>query len=175
MCSIAFCASMIQFQNRLTKEPRAVAPTIKFFASTNDAETFFAGSPDFEAVVMFDTTMGVPTEFFLHPPEHECEISPYPLPTVDWDRVRRKIATTTEAPEYVGNVYNFDPAASEPVQGQRYVKVPVTAVREMKVVKLRRGTTLADVQTVHVDVTCPSTNHGQLAYTGCVGSRKILR
>lgn len=175
MCTIAFCASLIRMQSQLTKETRPLAPTIKFFVSASDAEDAFAKDPQYDAMVMFDTTMGVPTEFFLDAPEHDCEISPYPLATVDWDRVQRKIATTRENPEFVGNVYNFDPAEAGPVPGHRYMRVSREAVREMKVVKVRRGVRLRDVTEVYVDVTCPSTNHGLLAYTGCVGSRHILR
>lgn len=172
LCSISFCASMVQFQNQLAKES-GLAASVMFFESAKEAETAFANGA-YDAIVMMDTKMGVPTSFLVTPPRYDCEISPYPMPTIDWDRVERKIAATTERPEWVGNVYNFDASLAVPVDS-KFARVSKEHVKECAVIKLRRGVTYQSVQEVYVDLANPSVNHGTVAYTGCVGARKTLR
>lgn len=172
-CTISFCASMLRFQTRLAKEP-GVSASIMFFDAVTEAEKAFAEG-DYDGCVILDTRMGVSTEFLFAPPTHACEIAPYPLPKVDWDRVSRKIGCSDETLSSVGNVYNFDPSKAVCSAGTQFTKVPRTAVTEMSVLKLRRGVLLKDVEEVYVDLAHPAVNHGPIGFAGCVGNRTSLR
>lgn len=175
-CTISFCASMLRFQTRLSKEP-SVSASIMFFDAVAEAEKAFQAG-DYDGCIIIDTRMGVETDFLFAPPQHACEIAPYPLPKVDWDRVTRKVGSDSESTETlssVGNVYNFDPSQGTGGQGARFTRVPRSAVTEMSVLKLRRGATLADVEEVYVDLAHPAVNHGPLGFAGCVGTRTSLR
>ena len=173
-CTITFCASLLKLQVHLARS-QDVQASINFYPCETDALKDFADKQH-ETLVMVHSHIGVPETFFLEDPAYDFVVSPYPLAKIDWDRVSRKLAdaTTTEAPEHVGNVYNFDPETGVPVS-PRYFKVPREAVAEFGVCKLRRGVSFEDVEYVYVDLTQPSVNHGTMAYTGCVGVRRHLR
>ena len=174
-CTISFCATMLRFQSRLAKEP-GVSASITFFDTTKHAEKAFEEG-EYDALVLLDARLGVPDDFLIRPPLHPCEISPYPLAQIDWERVSRRLGDEEcyESPQFAGNVYNFDPAQAIPTQGSRFAKVPREAVRECAVVKLQKGARLDEVTDMYVDLANPSINNGHVAYTGCVGLRKHLR
>jgi hypothetical protein len=173
-CTITFCASLLKLQVQLARSSD-IHTSINFYPCVQDALTDFA-KKGHETLVMIHSHLGVPETFYLEEPAYDCVVSPYPLSKIDWDRVARKLADpeTTESPQHVGNIYNFDPTRSTPVSA-RYVKVPREAVTEFGACKLRRGVDFDTVPHVYVDLTQPSVNHGTLDYTGCVGVRKQLR
>lgn len=175
-CTIGFCASLLKVQTQLTRRPDVQA-SIRFFPTQKDA--FDVPATEYDTIVCVDAEKAVPPEFMLDPlPEDvSCLMSPYPLPIIDWDRVQRKLGCpypSTEPPENVGNVYNFDPSRATPISPQ-CVSVPRDAVREWGVVKCASGVDLASVREVHVDLHHPTVNHGTIAFTGCVGWRNVLR
>lgn len=173
-CTITFCASLLKLQVHLART-QDVQASINFYPCEQDALGDFA-EKGHDTLVMVHSHIGVPEAFYLEEPTHDFILSPYPLAKIDWERVSRKLIDpdTTESPDHVGNVYNFDPSAGTPVS-PRYYKVPREAVAECGVCKLRKGVSFEDARDVFVDLTNPSVNHGTLAYTGCVGVRKQLR
>ena len=173
-CTITFCASLLKLQVHLARS-QDVHASINFYPCETDAVKDFE-EKGHDTLVLVHSHIGVPEAFYLEEPAYDFVVSPYPLAKIDWERVTRKLpdATTTESPEHVGNVYNFDPAAGVPIS-PRYYKVPREAVAEFGVCKLRRGVSFTEAEFVYMDLTQPSVNHGTVAYTGCVGVRKQLR
>lgn len=173
-CTITFCASLLKLQTHLARS-QDVQASINFYPRVDDALKDFSDKGH-DTLVMVQSHIGVPETFFLEEPAHDLILSPYPLATIDWERVARHLVnpSTTESPEYVGNIYNFDPSAGAPAS-PRYYKVPREAVTEFGACKLRRGVSFHSCHDVYVDLTQPSVNHGTVAYTGCVGVRQQLR
>jgi hypothetical protein len=163
-CTIAFCASMLKLQVQLARA-KDVAVAIDFVASQDAGwAAFEAGNHD--TLVLLDSHMGVSPEFVLEEPTADCVISPYPLPKLDWAKAETLLKDPACAhPEEAAFVYNVDPPAPS---------VPFDKVTEMRVAKFRRGAP-RNPATVNVDLAHPSQCHGMVAFTGCVGHRRVLR
>lgn len=89
-----------------------------------------------EWVVAIDAFAAVPTDFVfaLTSCEHDVIAGVYPLPELDWDRVKKVFddPDATEPIEHAGNRYNVAP---EPKHMTRYA--PVGAIRELKILAVR--------------------------------------
>ena len=163
-CTIAFCASMLKLQVQLARS-RDVAVAIDFVSSEDAGWAAFEAGGH-ETLVLLDSHMGVSPDFVLEAPAADCVISPYPLPTLDWARAETLLKDPACArPEEAALVYNVDPPAP---------CVPIDRVTDMRVAKYRRGAPRKP-DSVHVDLEHPSQCHGMVAFTGCVGHRRVLR
>lgn len=168
-CTIAFCASMLKLQVQLARL-RDIAVAIDFLESEDAAwDAFTHGT--FDTLVLVDSHFGVSPEFVLEEPRDDCVVSPYPLPRLDWERAAQTLADAAEAaepPESVALAYNVD------IDSVETPRIPMSCVKEMRVAKFRKGCPRAPAA-VTVDLEHPSQSHGKVAYTGCVGHRRILR
>jgi hypothetical protein len=89
-----------------------------------------------EFVVVLDANIGAPPEFVfgILDSKHNVIAGVYPVPGVDWDRVR-KIADDPLANEplnHAGNVYNVIPASAG---FQRYI--PIAEIKELRALAVR--------------------------------------
>lgn len=170
-CTIAFCASLLKLQVQLARR-QDMAVAIDFVADDAAAWAAFETSGA-DTLVTIDSHAGVDAGFVLDPMEDgdDCVVAPYPLPAVDWDRAARVLAdgVTAEPADHAGLQYNvaLDRMDSRGV-------VPVDDVAEMRVAKFRRGAPRRP-PTVRVDLAHPAQSFGKVAFTGCVGHRRILR
>lgn len=171
-CTIAFCASILKLQVHLARR-RDLAVAIDFVADDDAAwAAFDAGTAD--TLVIIDSHAGVEPDFALEPlaDGDDCVVAPYPLPAVDWDRAARVLGDdgTDEPADHAGLQYNV---ALDRMDSRGYV--PVEDVAEMRVAKFRRGTPRRPAAAVRVDLAHPAQSFGKVAFTGCVGHRRILR
>ncbi len=170
-CTIAFCASLLKLQVQLARR-QDLAVAIDFVADDDAAWAAFEEKSEADTLVTIDSHAGFDPEFVLEPllPDDTCVLAPYPLRTIDWDRAARVLAESTEEPpEHVGLRYNV---SLDRVDSKG--RVPLTDVAEMRVAKFRRGCARRP-SPVRVDLARPAQSFGTVAFTGCVGHRRILR
>lgn len=173
-CSINFLATMLKVQASLGRSTD-VSASIDFFVTPEAAfQVFCEGG--FDTCVILESTTSVDAAFVVDPPEYDTVLAPCPLPELDWKRAERvlKDPDSTERPEYVANVYNIDPVKAT-VVSPRYLKVSGSDVKEARALKLRKGVGFLLPKDVYVDLNSPAATMGTVAYTGCVGKRKVLR
>lgn len=167
-CTIAFCASLLKLQVQLARR-QDLAVAIDFVADDDAAWAAFETSGA-DTLVTLDSHAGVSPDFVLDPFEEDCVLAPYPLPAVDWDRAARVLAEdSAEPPEHAGLTYNV---ALDRMDARGYV--PIADVAEMRVAKFRRGASRKPAR-VRVDLERPAQSFGNVAFTGCVGHRRVLR
>jgi len=135
------CMSSLLRLHLAVAERRNVSLNIHLLTNLNDALNIGAKESTSDAwIVVVDGAVGFPAEFVIDllngkAPDDTIVAGVYPTAVVKWDRVERllKAGTTTERREHMGNVYNVSLSSGT----QRYV--PVSAVKELKVMAMRRA------------------------------------
>lgn len=170
-CTIAFCASLLKLQVQLARR-QDLAVAIDFVADDDAAWAAFAKT-EADTMVVIDSHAGISPDFVLEPLEtdEDCVIAPYPLRGIDWDRVTRVLEDpqASEPPDHAGLRYNV---ALDRMDARG--RVPLVDVAEMRVAKFRRGAPRRP-SPIRVDLAHPAQSFGIVAFTGCVGHRRVLR
>lgn len=110
--------------------------TLEMFASLNDALSAFAITPEFDAITAVDADHSVDVPFLTTFPQgKEFVLAAYPLPEVDWNRVKARIASTDEDLDLVGNAYNATPATGATGAAGAYVRVERGGLRIFKMTR----------------------------------------
>lgn len=109
-------------------------------------------------IVTIDAQCGFPVEFIfgLLDSGHKVVAGVYPLPRVDWDRVKKTLESESKEPlGHSGNVYNLTPVLGGGLQ--RYA--PVKEVKELRV--------LAIATSVLAEMAGPCNSFGDGKYLYC--------
>ena len=165
--TLAFCTMLLKLQGTAGTSP-GTNLTIQFFGTKNDALTFFLKNTSFDVIVCIDTWKACDPRFILDPPPEGMPfvVGAYPLPSIDWNRVKTSIATSAEAPHLVGHAYNIS-CSPDDNRRERARYVPITSA-ELGIFKMRRCV-LEDIVAMH--------GHSVLASNGkvCIATDEISR
>lgn len=132
--SIALTVSMLNMQTELSQGN--ATPAIRFFRDVNAAIDFFHATKEFGRLVVVDGQTAAPPAFMLDTSTAaDFVVGVYPLEGIDWDRVEKNMAHTTEDPRNVGHVYNVTPGAHVGGGGKF---VEVHGVKDMRVFRITR-------------------------------------
>jgi hypothetical protein len=103
------CVSILHLQMQLMTTQDGFQADMRFFKTNNEAITELYKSKEFEGIFMLNFASGVPGEFALKALRSDKDVvfGIHPLATIDWDRVKEKIASTTETLQNTGVVYNL--------------------------------------------------------------------
>ena len=203
MCSM----SLLRLQTELVRLPRRVTIKVHFVTSLDEALNALRGDQQASGAIVVQGTIGFETEFALRAIASGLPVvvGTYPLPRVDWDRVKTRPAN--EPPQHWGNVYNAKPTgtmrpggyvlAADAELGVAWVARSVLTdivARHPEVVSAEGraafatpgvfgGRYLTDHQRflqlhggdVWADTQHPACNSGPTEFVGCVGARAVLR
>lgn len=192
-CSIGFAVSMMRLQTAIQSAPNVHA-TLELVPSLHAAIQLAAAPPapgtePFDTVVAVTSHLSFPASFVLRAlaaaPAFITGI--YPLPWLDWERVRSKARDTTgEDLAFRGNVYNVDAAAARHA-GNGYLAVPCAklgaavlkreAIDALKDVAVLTDEALCEAwgKDIYADIDHQCSNFGAVEFTGCVGHRTVIR
>ena len=143
-----FMVSALKLQTELARTPGTTA-AFEITDSVEAAIGLFDKNPDFERLVIVDTDSSVDNAFIVQN-DHDFIFATVPIPAFDWDRVSRVIAKTSEPLHTVGNTYNVDPNACDPVPGGRFLRMRGNFPECMPVFSISRAVIDTIVQ-VHGD------------------------
>jgi hypothetical protein len=129
--SLACTTSLLRLQQQAARREDIVLD-VHIVPELNDALNLVSG----DYVIAIDAQCGFTPEFVFGvvESEHSAVAGVYPLPKVDWARVKKVLHSDSskEPLNHAGNVYNLTPAVSTM---RRYV--PVTKVEELRVLALK--------------------------------------
>lgn len=149
--SLMAAISMLRLQIRLMASQTPIRADMHFVPDINAAlHTVYATEDADEqaGALVVDGSMGFDTDFVLRAldaPDVPLLLGVYPLPTIDWDRVRT--CPAGEDPQNWGNVYNVQPLSAPDARG--YVVVDRTS--HLGMLWLRAGV-LRDIAARHPEV-----------------------
>lgn len=128
--SLACTTSLLRLQQHAARREDVVLD-VHIVPELNDALNLVTG----DYVVAIDAQCGFSPEFVFGAvnSKHPAVAGVYPLPKVDWDRVKKVLHSDSKEPLcHAGNVYNLTPAVATM---QRYL--PVAKVEELRVLALK--------------------------------------
>jgi hypothetical protein len=136
--TIHFTSSILRMQTELMRTP-GVNVSFEFFRTVDDALTHFHSATTCDACVVIDGQLSVEPGFVLeHDAAKPFTVASYPLRTVDWERIRSKITTSSEPASHVGIKYNYDPTLATPEPGGAHLKIPAHSEVQLKIFKITR-------------------------------------
>lgn len=205
--SLACAVSMLRLQNALMMSPSPLRADMHFVESLDDALNVLHRHADAAGALIADHGIGFDAEFAFRALRSGLPLvaGTYPLPTVDWERVKQ--APENEDPGFWGNVYNVTPTGRFNAQGYARVsaaRLGLVWVSKAAVAEIARKHpelatddgyvpfALAGVYDgkrldgndrflqlydgeIWADIERPATSTGPLEFGGCVGSRQVLR
>lgn len=119
--SLMCAMSMLRMQTLLMSSQQPVRCDMAFVPTFNDAINALYANPDAVGSFIVDHSMGFDAQFPMEAINSGLPlvVASYPLPSVDWDRVKTQPAN--EQPQHWGNVYNIKPTGNKGPNG--YVEV----------------------------------------------------
>lgn len=187
-CSLGFAVSMMRLQMALAQAPNIQA-VIHLSPTVHEAARVAVEQGGFDAVVAVASTLSFPVPFVLR-----ALVSPapfvagiYPLPTIDWDRVKAKAGDSGEDMQLKGNTYSIDPEAAKHSARPGYLTVDRAgldavvlkkeAFEAVAAASVKDATDLCAVwgKPIDADLDNQCSNMGPVEFTGCVGLRTVLR
>ena len=194
VCSLGFAVSMLRLQTALFGAPTPIQAVLEIVPSLRDAVDLAAKDETINALVAVSSNISFPAAFVLRAlvSRHPFVAGIYPLPLIDWGRVKSKSqgddVASTEKMAFRGNVYNLDASKAKFVGGGYLELAPkdvepgaVVLSREAaEAIAKRAPSTDAEVpaawgRPVHADVEHQCANFGSVEFMGCVGTRAVLR
>lgn len=145
--SLTCAYSLLRHQTVLMTTPEPMRADMHFVQTLDDALNALHKHPDAVGAVILDTSMGFDPEFPLRAMRsgRPVVVASYPLPRVDWDRVKT-CDKSTEEPKHWGLEYSVEPRG--PTQADGYT--PVSKAR-MGVAWVSKAA-LSDIVTKHPEV-----------------------
>ena len=118
------CVSILNLQMTLMTSPNGFHADLRFYKTSNEALTALYTEKDFGGAYIINFSTGVPGDFATKAwnSNKDVVVGIYPLPTIDWDRVKANIANTAESLENTGAVYNLSLAGIPDENGYAKVK-----------------------------------------------------
>ena len=103
------CVSILHLQAQLIQTQNGFQADMRFYNDNNEAITDLYRSKDFSGVFIIKYSAGVPGNFAMKAwnSQHEIVVGIHPMQSIDWNRVKEKITTTTENISHTGIVYNL--------------------------------------------------------------------
>jgi len=113
------CVSILHLQAQLIQTQNGFQADMRFYPSHNEAISDLYRSKDFGGIFIIKYSAGVPGEFALKSwrSKHDVVVGIHPMQSIDWDRVKEKITTTTEDISHTGIVYNLKLARMPDAEG----------------------------------------------------------
>ena len=192
-CSLGFAVSMLRLQTALQSSPVPVQAMMEVVPSVRTALDIAAADKSIEAVVAIKNSLSFTPGFVLRAlaSKKDAVVGVYPLPRIDWDRVKARQSTSEKA-EFRGNVYNIDASKAtfagngylELANGQSVVESGCVVLTRQAVDTLATPSThkttdevlgAAWTKAVYADVDQQCSNFGPVEFFGCVGMRTVLR
>ena len=194
-CSIQFVTGVLRLQRDAAMLGAAVE--VNFQPSVAAAVRAFRDGRDFDVAVVIDTWIGFPQDFVTRAVRElaaggkDLIVGVYPMPHIDWDRVRaagEAAGGTREPPEHWGNRYNVDVDGARVCRND-YLRL-AAPVTDAKIFAMSRRVLEAagddddDVvrawhdgggRDVYADLQAPCSNFGACEFAGCVGRRGVLQ
>lgn len=178
---VHFAVGLLRLQTALQVSPTPMEVAIAPVPSICAAVKLAAEDAAFDAVVAIRSTIAFSEAFVLRAlaGSHPFVSAVFPLPTVDWARVRSK-AGSSESPASRGNTYNVDAATARIVAGGYAVvraAAPGAYVLRREAIEALRGCD-SDAQLcrawgrdIHADLDSQCATSGPMEYVGCIGTR----
>jgi len=153
--TVQCCVSILNLQTELMKTSMTPGgppfqADLRFFKTNNEAVEDLYKDKEFSALFLINFSMGVNGRFAIKAFEspNDVVIGVHPMPTIDWDRVREKITSTTESVQHAGIVYNVSLNGSPDSDG--FVTIGKD-VQKIDVMFLRR-TVIDDIVANHPSI-----------------------
>ena len=164
--TLSCCVSLLQLQMSLmtSQEGNGFQADLRFYGTFNAAITDLYKCKDFTAGFIIRYSAGVPGEFATKAfrSSHDLVFGIHPIRTIDWDRVRKEIASTTEELSHTGIVYNMDINAPVGTDGFAIIK----EIRECDVLFVKRSCSMTSQSACRP--CCPRTKNTALSsWKGC--------
>lgn len=186
--SVGFAVSMLRLQTALLAS-KGIDAVVKIQPSIKAAAR--EARDGYDALVAVSPLVEFPAAFVMRalatPAPFVAGV--YPLPRVNWDRVKARASDATEATRFKGNVYNVDAASARPAAEAGYLAVR-SAGLGAAVLKGEAIGALAACEAaaptdeelcaawgrdILVDLYNQCATTGPLEFSGCVGLRAVLR
>lgn len=204
--TLSCAVSLLRLQTLLMRSPERIKADMHFVRSMDDALHALRTHGTARGVAIVDSSMGFTPEFPLRAMASGLPVvvASYPLPVVDWERVKSQPAT--EDPQFWGNVYSCKPSGRfgpggyahvlEARLGVAWIDRQVVAdiearhpelVSEDGVMFASEGVYGGKRRTaderfldlyggdVWADIERPGNSTGPMEFGGCVGARTVLR
>jgi len=129
------CVSILHLQGQLISSPDGFKADMRFYNNNNEAISDLYRSPGFAGMFIINYSSGVPGQFALKAckSKHEIVLGIHPVKTIDWERVKEKITSTTEDISHTGIVYNLKLAGMPDSEG--FAKVKDVRVADVMFIK----------------------------------------
>ena len=103
------CVSLLHLQIDLMTSQKGFQADLRFYETVNDALNDLHVSKQFKGIFIISYSSGVPGSFATKAfnSDKDIVIGVHPMQSVDWDRVKKEIASTTEDLSHTGIVYNI--------------------------------------------------------------------
>ena len=186
-CSLGFAVSMLRLQAALLADARSgVQAVLQVLPGLREAAAA-ARDGTFDALVAVSPLVAFPTTFVTRALATRAPFvtGVYPLPRLDWDRVKARADDTREAMRFKGNSYNVEAAGAVPTEHAGYVAVKAASLgavvlRAEAVEALAACTGSSDQdlckawgKDILADLDQPCATVGPIEFTGCVGLRAV--
>lgn len=108
--SLACAASLLRLQTVLMSSAQRIRADMHFVTTIDDALNVLKDHDTAVGAAILDASLGFDAEFPLRALASGLPVvvASYPLPRIDWDRVKTQPAT--EDPQFWGNVYSIKPS-----------------------------------------------------------------
>lgn len=184
-CSLGFAVALLRLQVALQTAPNMQA-VVDFVPSVRAAAVAAKRDGAFDAVVAVSSTLSFPAGFVLRgivtPAPFVAGV--YPLPGIDWERVKARAGLGTEDMRFKGNTYNIDPERAKRCDVPGYMAVEAAGLGAVvlkgeaveAVAGAAEGATDEAIcaawgEPILADLDHPCVNQGPMEFTGCVGFR----
>ncbi|AAC96770.1 hypothetical protein PBCVAN69C_458R [Paramecium bursaria Chlorella virus AN69C] len=103
------CVSILHLQAQLIQTQNGFQADMRFYNNINEAISDLYRSKEFTGIFIIKYSAGVPGPFALKAwaSKHDVVVGIHPMQSIDWERVKEKITTTTEDISHTGIVYNL--------------------------------------------------------------------
>lgn len=188
-CSLGFAVSMLRLQTALASAPIQIQAVLHVVPSVCDVLKVMADDSSFRAAVCVNSDITFPAGLILRALStgQPYVTGVYPLPRLDWERIKEKAATkTVESAQFWGNTYNVD-ASKAKFLGGGYIEVDradpgvVVLTRDAaEAIHAKKPASDADIprawgKAILADIDHGCSSFGSMDFFGCVGMRNALR
>lgn len=184
-CSLGFAVSMLRLQAALLADARSgVQAVLQVLPGLKDAA---AAAKDFDALVAVSPLVAFPVALVTRALTTRAPFvtGVYPLPRLDWDRVKARADDTREAMRFKGNTYNIEAADAVPTEHAGYMAVKTASLgavvlskEAIEALAACTGSSDQDLckawgKDILADLDQPCATIGPIEFTGCVGLRAV--
>ncbi|ABT14949.1 hypothetical protein NY2A_B550R [Paramecium bursaria Chlorella virus NY2A] len=103
------CVSILHLQAQLIQTQHGFQADMRFYSNINEAISDLYRSKEFSGMFVIKWSAGVPGPFAMKAwsSKHDIVVGIHPMASIDWERVKEKITSTTENIAHAGIVYNL--------------------------------------------------------------------